>query len=230
MNEIKTIVEKAAAYDKAFEIAKAKYSMQDQPIHQDLVDIFPELADSEDEKIRKYLIELIKEERDTKSFNRIGINNDKIIAWLEKQKKVINREPFKIGDIVTNGFYEGMVVGTAYDLGWFTVKCDRATPPIFPVLALHYDAWQKVDDKIEAVEQELEKSEERLGITKKEFEEELEHFYHYADEVQYTRGYDKGISEARKQIVEEIDIDAMVDDYSNHLHEWGSVSVYKQAI
>ena len=73
-------------------------------------------------------------------------------------------------------------------------------------------------------------SEERLGITKKEFEEELKHFYHYADEVQYTRGYDKGVSEARKQIVEEIDIDAMVDDYSNHLHEWGSVSVYKQAI
>jgi hypothetical protein len=56
---------------------------------------------------------------------------------------------------------------------------------------------------LEAAKSELE-SEERLGITKKEFEDELEHFYHYADEVQYNRGYDKGLSDARVKVIEDI--------------------------
>ena len=46
-------------------------------------------------------------------------------------------------------------------------------------------------------------SEERLGITKKEFEEELEHLYTYADEVVYNRGYGNGTEDARKQFIEE---------------------------
>lgn len=69
--------EKAKAYDKALEIAKSYYG----PACNEFLDtIFPELAESEDEKIRKWIITHLE-------------NNYKgnywatqAIAWLEKQK------------------------------------------------------------------------------------------------------------------------------------------------
>lgn len=45
--------------------------------------IFPELAESEDEKIRKALLEYFAEECDTSTIN--GIYCYKIYAWLEEQ-------------------------------------------------------------------------------------------------------------------------------------------------
>jgi len=65
-------------YKEALERARAKYAMKDQPIHQDLVDIFPELAESVDERIRKEIIDFVK--------SRGGFKGD-WIAWLEKQGK-----------------------------------------------------------------------------------------------------------------------------------------------
>lgn len=53
--------------------------------------IFPELAESEDEKIRKALLEHIVRidcEVPLGAHHRInGVDNSKIIAWLEKQKE-----------------------------------------------------------------------------------------------------------------------------------------------
>ena len=78
-----TIEEKAKRYEEAIERARAKYAMKDQPIHQDLVDIFHELAESEDEKIRKEIINYFKcQSRDEPS--RKDTHN-RWIAWLEKQ-------------------------------------------------------------------------------------------------------------------------------------------------
>ena len=48
---------------------------------------------------------------------------------------------------------------------------------------------------MDAARKQLE-SEKRLGITKKEFQEQLELLYKYADDVQYQRGYEKAIDNA----------------------------------
>lgn len=48
-------------------------------------------------------------------------------------------------------------------------------------------------------------SEQHLGITRAEFESELEHLYKYADEVQYNRGHDNGYEVAKKEILEQIE-------------------------
>lgn len=50
-----------------------------------LEEIFPELAESEDEKIRKELISFFSDLPDTDTFR--GIPPSKVIAWLEKQKE-----------------------------------------------------------------------------------------------------------------------------------------------
>jgi len=46
--------------------------------------IFPELAESEDEKIRKYLIKCVNENMFVKSYDD-GFDKHKVLAWLEKQ-------------------------------------------------------------------------------------------------------------------------------------------------
>ena len=66
--------------------------------------VFPELKESEDEKIRKTLVELVKcnERSGYKSFNNVSTSS--MIAWLEKQSKVpvtidINK---MVGDYANN--------------------------------------------------------------------------------------------------------------------------------
>lgn len=105
-----TIEEKAKAYDKAIE--RTKYyltnigvSPDEEPI--DVAKkmseyIFPQLYESEDEKIRKHLICLFKKEYGNNSSARFaGIKVKDIIAWLEKRDEQKHTTPkFKVGDMI----------------------------------------------------------------------------------------------------------------------------------
>lgn len=93
---MKTIRQKAKAYDKALEIAKKvhKYSSDVAEIKR-MEEIFPELHESEGEMIRKEIIQSIKD-------NMVVIHKDKCIAWLEKvgeDNKFL--KSIKVGDILT---------------------------------------------------------------------------------------------------------------------------------
>ncbi len=74
--------------------------------------VFPELTQSEGEKIRKELIEHIKANKDADYVLFKKFSPDDVIAWLEKQgeqKPNDNVEPkFKVGDIVQyhGGFFQ----------------------------------------------------------------------------------------------------------------------------
>jgi len=80
-----TTEQKAKAYDKALEIANAAYEDEDRHLKATLERIFPELTESEDERIRKVLIELVKcnERSGYKLLNNVPTSS--MIAWLEKQ-------------------------------------------------------------------------------------------------------------------------------------------------
>ena len=90
-----SIEEKAKAYDEAIERAKAY-----QGLRSEMEIIFPELKESEDERIIKSIIELLNEVHFT--FKHYDIN--KMLSWLEKQgeqKPADKIEPkFKVGDII----------------------------------------------------------------------------------------------------------------------------------
>ena len=108
MKEV-SIEDKAKRYDEAIERAKSKIKNdKDHVLYEyDILDIFPELKESEDEKIRKLCEVLIR----TCFMNELCTKEEKddCFAWLEKQgeqKPSDTVEPkFKVGDwIVFNGF------------------------------------------------------------------------------------------------------------------------------
>ena len=70
-------------YDKAIKRAKAmiKVANNQEEAYNSVITIFPELSESEDERIRKSIIELLNEVHFT--FKHYDIN--KMLAWLEKQ-------------------------------------------------------------------------------------------------------------------------------------------------
>ena len=69
--------EKAKAYDEAIEKAKKLYS------NGIAEEIFPELKESEDEKIRKEIISILRNVYWTSNKNRFN----ELVAWLERQDK-----------------------------------------------------------------------------------------------------------------------------------------------
>jgi hypothetical protein len=79
---MKTIEEKAKAYDEAIKRAKEFVSKDNVEVTEY---IFPELAESEDERIRKEMIEILKKEAHDFPSSVIAEKSNSWIAWLEKQ-------------------------------------------------------------------------------------------------------------------------------------------------
>ena len=80
--------EKAKAYDEAIERYKAKQEYECQKVHEFIEYLFPELKESEDERIRKEIIDII-DSYDVAHLKAAGLPSriPKYIAWLEKQGK-----------------------------------------------------------------------------------------------------------------------------------------------
>ena len=87
-----TIEEKAKAYDEALERARAlRQEAIDKEYAIDYVKdyeaIFPELAESEDERIRKALIKLMTVAGESYVMSATGFEKERLLAYLEKQKE-----------------------------------------------------------------------------------------------------------------------------------------------
>lgn len=110
---MKTIEEKAKAYDESLERAKEQlngakvFDYDNEQIAHDIrttvYSIFPELKESEDERIRQKLLFLCYSWRNNEQVNIPDKEEvEKTIAWLEKQGKHANfRNKIQIGDKVT---------------------------------------------------------------------------------------------------------------------------------
>ena len=93
---------------------------------EDIRKLVPELIESEDERIRKAMIDFFKHEREEGiTVLHYGVNIESMIAWLEKraEKKTADKvEPkFKVGDVMrtleeaADGFTDGMPVVVSID-------------------------------------------------------------------------------------------------------------------
>ena len=90
-DKIMTQEEKAKAYDEAIKRAREKSNDEHitSPFLKSLLeDIFPELKESKDEKIKKTLINLVKSNGTAYYINQI--HKDDIFAWLENQDKKVD--------------------------------------------------------------------------------------------------------------------------------------------
>lgn len=88
-----TTEEKAKAYDKAIEKAKSLLHTRcvegtNASFHRkDIEDMFPQLAESEDERIRKTLMSYLRRQKEFASQKTfLGIPIEQTIAWLQKEK------------------------------------------------------------------------------------------------------------------------------------------------
>ena len=98
-----SIEEKAKAYDMALERARQLCDYPTtKPFISDLQDLFPELKESEDERIRKALIKYFTLSDEHAYDEACGVSYRDIVAWLEKQgeQKQKIQPKFKIGDII----------------------------------------------------------------------------------------------------------------------------------
>ena len=89
-----SIEEKAKRYDEALARAREIHSEIKAQCHNIMAEVFPELKESEDEKIRKWLIgyfQQYKSDGIEKYAN--GLKVDNIIAWLEKQGEKSQEKP-----------------------------------------------------------------------------------------------------------------------------------------
>lgn len=117
-----TTEEKAKTYNEALSRAKHFLTNIGVPSDEDAIDavkrmseyIFPELKESEDERIRKEIIESIKGDM----VMRTSKDKELAIAWLEKQKPVVTPK-FRIGDKVKKGYLTFTIEdinGTSYKM------------------------------------------------------------------------------------------------------------------
>jgi len=90
-----SIEQKAQRYDKALEKARQLCAYPTtKPFISDLQDLFPELKESEDERMSKYLIKYFEANKDelSKGFKWNGITVEECIAWLEKQGQTFTKK------------------------------------------------------------------------------------------------------------------------------------------
>lgn len=111
---MKTIEEKAKAYDEIIERAKTMLAAgevmygKENNASQLITDLIPELEESDDERIRKALIRFFNEKRNCVGYTWGGFKCDDVIAYLEKQKEQKPIE-FKNDELVEiiKGEFEG---------------------------------------------------------------------------------------------------------------------------
>ena len=137
---MKTIEEKARAYDEAIKIAKKYWNSPRTCFDINaLTEMFPELKESEDEKIRKMLIEFFGRGLEYNSSTN-GVPDKDIVRWLEKQGEKLQGKStleaakedkvdsqncvnpadkietkFKVGDWITNDYCAGKVIELTND-------------------------------------------------------------------------------------------------------------------
>lgn len=80
-----SIEEKAKAYDEALKKAKDMLSYKEVR-REDMEYLFPELKESEDERVRQFLIHEIEEASDS-FMSYYNMSKKDVLAWLEKQQK-----------------------------------------------------------------------------------------------------------------------------------------------
>lgn len=83
--------EKAKVYDEALKKASVAYKDEDRHLKATLERIFPELKESEDEKIRKEIISILRNAYWTSNKNRFN----ELVAWFKKQGKKSSWKPSK---------------------------------------------------------------------------------------------------------------------------------------
>ncbi len=156
--------------------------------------IFPELKESEDEKIREALIDYFDDanKADENPLQSYGIHTDKIIAWLEKQGEHANfLSKIQVGDKVTRN--EGGVLVNISQLE--RVAKPRRVKPVDKVEPkFHEGDWDAEKKELKKIEQKLiewsEEDEEMFDAIIADIQFTQKAHIHEVNQVVYEREID----------------------------------------
>ena len=190
-------------YEQALEYMRTVYPTLNGAAKEDVEHYFPELKESEDEKIRKMLVEQMER------WHKCAIENNVVqdikdsadaIAWLEKQGGKI--------DIVNKGYWRGYREGKQEIIDKYSELEKQGKKSNIPqdteddlrrqstIQVLEYarslDAYNQygkasINKNIAWLEKQ----------DPKKHEEELEKAYKTADEVQYRKGFEDGVASVK---------------------------------
>lgn len=145
-----TIEEKAKAYDKALERAKEYYDVDEDNTMQVhargvMEYLFPELKESEDEKIKKAIRYAISQSTHSDGTLINEISSEEAFDWLEKQgeQKPVFIPKFKVGDVVTFDGYrdKSTIAEIDFDNKWYNIAEDKTRCILFS----EQDNWKLVE-------------------------------------------------------------------------------------
>ena len=165
-----SIEEKAKRYDEAISIAKSKIKNdKDHVLYEDdVIDLFPELAESEDEKVRKALLEMIHDTTGDSLWVDYNVHKKDAIAWLEKQGK--HKPLFKEGDTVIWDGEEFNILDVAkdsYNVGGYIIPIYRQNE----FSLKQKSAWSEEDeDYYDAIIAKLEVTQDDALLTDNQLE------------------------------------------------------------
>lgn len=145
-----TIEQKARAYDQAIERANELLYVSDKDSlqYKTIESIFPELKESEDQKIKKSFVRLIKSFHDVNFPTPENFTRKDMLDWLEKQgeQKPIEIIPkFNVGDWITDGDIVGQVISVNEE--YYHYICNGFEQPLYILNAHKYHIWTIQDAK-----------------------------------------------------------------------------------
>ena len=119
-----TIKEKAIAYDKALEIARQYWNDRAMPIGTNfkLERMFPELKESEDEKVEKAIFGMVYDS-DNELWSSYDVSKSDVLDWLEKQgqqKLVVIIPKFRVGDEIKTANEESLTITKIDEKGYWS--------------------------------------------------------------------------------------------------------------
>ena len=147
--------------------------------------LIPELVESEDEKIRKYVIDYFKGNKEelSEGFKWNGITVEEVIDWLEKQgeqKPVVIATKFREGDTIKPKAYnENHLIKKITDKG-YVLDVDIAIP------FKDEDVWELVEQKPEWSEEDKRCLMSAIAACE-QAADEYEHSQEYIDAIDWLR-------------------------------------------
>lgn len=182
-------------YKEALEAAKKLYQdcpngKNDRLYHTtDLEKIFPELAESEDEMIRKRIIALV-------NAHGQGMYKDDMLAWLEKQKPII----LTGDDLSTLKNWVGYIQDKASELelnDWFVEATEKVVNKMKTLLIQHPNIIPKEMD-VDDTNFWLEKQGEQKPAWSEEDEKEYKYVLKFVDNILNNYGNKKDYEHCKR--------------------------------
>lgn len=200
--------EKARAYDEALKWMRIIYPSLSGADKEDAEHFFPQLRESEDERIRKDIVAAVEMRGDLTQARK-----SEIYAYLEKQKERKPAEPeLKIPDWVHGGWDDEYMINTV--IGRYSLHAEVAKKRGD---THDYNLSKSMENWLRNVVKPLILEKQKGKMTADEFENS--DLFRLKLKTQYHNGYQDGVAQQQEKQKEKPEVD-LEDEIDSYFKEW----------